>query len=144
MIEKSEIRTIEFRGEKYTACYRFWLCEDTGESFTTTESDNEFYFAITDQYRAKYGIPTIGQIREIKEKYNLSDAGLGQILGFGKNQIKSYLDGEIPTKTNGRVLSAILTPAVFSVFLDLAKNQLGEKKINRIKKNLDLISHKAD
>ena len=139
MKKMCENRTMEFRGEQYTAEYTYWLCEDTGERFTTAETDDEFYFAITGQYRAKYGIPSVDQIKEIKRKYNLTDAGLGQILGFGKNQIASYLDGEVPSKTNGRMLSALLDENVFNVFLNLSKNQLGEKKYNKIRERLQLV-----
>ena len=52
-----EKRTWNFRGEEYEYHHLSWLCEDKGESFTTDESDTAAFVQVTNQYRAKYGIP---------------------------------------------------------------------------------------
>lgn len=47
----------EFRGEKYEVNVRYYVCEDTGEEFTTTEQDTLWYNELYSQYYAKHGIP---------------------------------------------------------------------------------------
>lgn len=128
---------VVFRGDEYEYQYHYYECDKTGERFTTKELDNENTEQVYSQYRQKYGIPSVEQIKEIKAKYNLTNTKLGQILGFGENQIAHYLDGEVPSKTNGRLMMALLNPIVFSVFLNLSRNQLGEKKYNKIKEQLE-------
>ena len=51
-----EPRTWNFRGEDYEYINTAYLCEDTGEQFTTCESDDAGFLQVTNLYRAKYGI----------------------------------------------------------------------------------------
>ena len=57
-----EKRTWKFRGEEYEYLHAAWRCEDTGEQFTTDESDTAGFIQVTNQYRAKYGIPYTEEI----------------------------------------------------------------------------------
>ena len=47
----------EFRGEKYDFTYIAYRDDESGEEFTTTESDTIWYNQVTNQYREKHGIP---------------------------------------------------------------------------------------
>ena len=57
-----EKRTWKFRGEEYEFLHAAWRCEDTGEQFTTDESDTAGFIQVTNQYRVKYGIPYTEEI----------------------------------------------------------------------------------
>lgn len=37
----SEKRTLKYKGKEFTVDYEFWLCEDSGEKFTTDELDDK-------------------------------------------------------------------------------------------------------
>ena len=39
MVVKYEFRKLKFRGKSYNVVFYFYLCEDSGEQFTTTEMD---------------------------------------------------------------------------------------------------------
>lgn len=119
-----EQRTVKFRGDEYAYVYSCYECEQTKERFTTTEMDEENVQQVYRQYRTKYGIPSGEEVAELKEKYGVSAARLGLILGFGENQISNYIDGEVPNKANGKTLSAIKDPRVFMRYVELAKEQL--------------------
>ena len=60
-----EPRTWNFRGEEYAYIHTAYKCEDTGELFTTCESDDAGFLQVTNQYREKYGIPLPANITEV-------------------------------------------------------------------------------
>lgn len=128
-----EPRTVTFRGEEYSYIYSCYECEVTKERFTTTPLDEQNVQQVYDQYRAKYGIPNAEAIAALKEKYGVSAARLGLILGFGENQIGNYIDGEVPNRANGKTLAAVQDPVVFDRYLDLAKGQLKETVFLKLK-----------
>ena len=72
-----EKRTWNFRGEEYEYHHLSWLCEDTGESFTTDESDTAAFVQVTNQYRAKYGIPYTDEIVAVRSRYGISATNPG-------------------------------------------------------------------
>ena len=75
-----EKRTWNFRGEEYEYHHLSWLCEDTGESFTTDESDTAAFVQVTNQYRAKYGIPYTDEIVAVRSRYGISATKMSLIL----------------------------------------------------------------
>ena len=85
-----EKRTWLFRGETFTFNHLSWRDEESGEAFTTDESDTAGYVQVTNQYREKYGIPYTDQIVDIRKRYGLSSSKMSLILGFGANQYRRY------------------------------------------------------
>jgi hypothetical protein len=53
-IEKS---TLVFRKEKFEYNYKSYFCEDSAESFTTTELDEFNLNQVYNQYRDKHNVP---------------------------------------------------------------------------------------
>lgn len=51
-----EKREVEFRKERIEYDHRYYLCEDTGEAFTTTELDEVNVAQVYDQYCVKHRI----------------------------------------------------------------------------------------
>lgn len=58
-----EHRTWNFRGEEYDYIHTSYKCEDTGESFTTCESDDAGFLQVLKQYCEKYGISLSDEIK---------------------------------------------------------------------------------
>ena len=127
-----EKSTWQFRGEAYEYMRASWLCADTGEKFTTDETDDAGYLQVTNQYRSKYGIPYVDEIVEIRSRYGLSAAKMALILGFGINQWRAYEDGEVPSVSNGRMIRSIEDPSVFLGILSSAKHVLGDADFKKI------------
>lgn len=132
MTRKTEEIVGKFRGDSFTCRHDYWECPDTGERFTTTEDDEAWYAQLVDQYRAKYGIPSPDEIRQTRKKYGLSAAKMADILGMGINQYRLYEDGEVPSKSAGKLLRCIEDPSVFLAFIHTSRNQYSEKDYNRI------------
>ena len=133
-----EPATVKFRGEEYSYIYSYYV-EPDGQRYTTTEIDEENVRQVYDQYREKYGIPSPEEIAGIKERYGLSNAKLAAILGFGENQIANYLDGEVPSLSNGKTLAAIRNPLVMEAYVDNARDQIGDKTYGKIKERIAMM-----
>ena len=125
-------RMWKFRGEEFPYNHIAYLCEDTGELFTTDETDDQGYEQVTKQYRAKYGIPGVEEIQALRRKYNLSAAKMSLILGFGPNQYRLYEQGEVPSISNGRLIRCAENPETFRTLINCAKNQLKASDYLRI------------
>ena len=119
-----EKRTWNFRGEPFEYIHKAWLCEDSGEQFTNDESDTAAYLQVTNQYRAKYGIPFTDEIIAIRNRYGISAAKMSQILGIGINQYRLYEQGEVPNVSNGRMIRSIMNPKVMLEMVESRSEEL--------------------
>ena len=100
---KNEVREVTYRKEKFEYVAQFWVCNDTGEEFTTSEQDGASIAQVYNRYREKYGIPYVDEIVGLRKRYGLSCASMSAILGFGPNQWRLYEQGEVPSVSNGRM-----------------------------------------
>lgn len=127
-----EKRTSVFRGESYEFIHTAWRCEDTGEQFTDDACDMASYLQITNQYRAKYGIPYTDEIIAVRNRYGISAAKMSLILGIGINQYRLYEQGEVPSVSNGRMIRSIMNPKVMLEMVESSKNELSPAEYQKI------------
>lgn len=127
-----EKRTWNFRGEQYEYKHIAWLCEDSGEQFTDDESDTAGFVQVTNQYRAKYGIPYTDEIIAVRQRYGISAAKMSLILGIGINQYRLYEQGEVPNVSNGRMIRSIMNPKVMLEMVESSKNELSVSEYEKI------------
>ena len=127
-----EKRTSNFRGEQFEFEHTAWLCEDTGEQFTTDDSDTAAFVQVTNQYRAKYGIPYTDEIIDVRKRYGICAAKMSQILGIGVNQYRLYEQGEVPSVSNGRMIRSVMNPKVMLEMVESSKNEMSKSEYDRI------------
>jgi uncharacterized phage-associated protein/DNA-binding transcriptional regulator YiaG len=139
-----EPRTWNFRGEEYEYIHTAYVCEDTQEQFTTNESDDAGFLQVTNQYRAKYGIPFTDEIVATRARYGVSAAKMSAILGIGTNQWRLYESGEVPSVSNGRMIRSIMNPKVFLDLVESARQLLAEKEYNAITAKVKQVIAQSD
>jgi uncharacterized phage-associated protein/DNA-binding transcriptional regulator YiaG len=127
-----EPRTWHFRGEDYPYVSTSYRCTDTGEKFTTDDTDNAAFMQVTNQYRSKYGIPYTDEIAAIRSRYGVSASKMAVILGIGANQWRLYESGEVPSVSNGRMIRSIANPTVFLDLVEAARSELSDKEYTTI------------
>ena len=127
-----EKRTWNFRSEQYNYEHAAWLCEDSGEQFTDDSGDMAGFVQVTNQYRAKYGIPFTDEIIAVRQRYGISAAKMSLILGIGINQYRLYEQGEVPSVSNGRMIRSIMNPKVMLEMVESSKNELSQLEYDRI------------
>jgi uncharacterized phage-associated protein/DNA-binding transcriptional regulator YiaG len=119
---------LNFRKEEFEITYHHYLCEDSGEHYTTDELDRINLTQVYNRYREKYGIPFPDEIKEIREMYRISASKMSEILGFGANSYRLYEAGEIPSVANGRLILAIRHPDNFINQIEASSHLLTEKE----------------
>lgn len=136
-----------FRGEEFEVCDHYYRCETTGKEFSTTETGDITMMQLYNQYREQNDILFPEQISEIRERYGVSAARMSAILGFGPNVYKSYEKGDIPSKSNSKLINIARDPKLFfglaveSNLLSYAEHSELEKKIAQLadkQKDIDM------
>lgn len=134
---KCENSELTYRKEKFQTFQTYYVCEDTGETFTTDELDEINLKFVHNEYRLKYGIPFPDEIKSTRKKYGLSASKMAVILGFGDNQYRLYENGDMPSVANGKVLTAIKDVEFFRNLFITSINQFDEMEFVKIKQKLD-------
>lgn len=130
---------VTYRGEKYNCMYIYYQDVESGEEFTTTESDTVWFNQVTNQYRAQYGIPYTDEIIALRERYGLSATKMSTILGFGVNQYRLYEDGEVPSESNGKMIRGAMNPRVFLDLVHSSRHQLTEREYAKITARVEAV-----
>lgn len=134
----------EFRKEKYNVHVRYYVCEDTGEQFTTTAQDTLQFNDLYAQYRLKHGIPFPDEIKAIRTKYGLNYSQISRILGFGVNQYAKYEAGEVPSESNGKMISAIRDKNVLLGLLKSCKSAFLQTEYERMLASISMSDVRED
>ena len=130
--EVSTVEEHEFRKKKFSVHVRYFDCEDTGEKFTTSEQDELLFNELYSQYRVNHGIPFPEEIRAIRQRYGLNYQQMTKILGFGTNQYAQYEKGQVPSESNGKMLSAIMNRQFMLHLLEDSKAEFSEEEYNKV------------
>ncbi len=128
--------TLVFRKETFTIYYNYYLCEGSGEVFTDEALDEINVSQAYNQYREKHNLPFPDEIRETREKYDLSAFKMAEVLGFGVNAYRQYENGEVPSISNARLIQAAKDPREFWKLV-LASNALSGKMLEETKQRVD-------
>lgn len=133
---KREPAELVFRNEKYEYIYSYYVCDDTGEHFTTSELDEVNIGQVYNQYRVKYGIPFPDEIKKTRSKYGLPAIKMARILGWGDNQYRLYENGDVPSQAHGKTLAMIRVPQFFLDYVENSRNQFEEGEFERIQEKV--------
>src|SRR5690606_13344119 len=117
--------------------HKSYYCEESGESFTTTELDEFNLNQVYNQYRDKHNIPFPDQIIKLRKAYDLSASMMSKILGFGTNSYRNYEKGEVPSLVNANLINTVMNSIKsFKLLVDL-NNDLTDEEKSKILKKID-------
>lgn len=127
-----EVTSLQFRKETFQVFWHHYLCQDSGEKFTTDKLDDLNIAQIHNQYREKYRIPFPEEISQIRKIYDVSANKMSEILGLGTNAYRLYEYGEIPSVSNGRLILSIKDPSAFIRQVKASSHILSKKEVNKL------------
>ncbi|WP_367916276.1 type II toxin-antitoxin system antitoxin SocA domain-containing protein [Leadbetterella sp. DM7] len=130
---------MSFRKDTFSVLYHYY--EDMGERFTTDELDEINLKQVYNQYREKYNLPFAEEIKNIREKYQLSASKMADVLGFGANIYRQYEAGEVPSQSNARLIQLADDPGEFRKLV-LLSGALEEKEQEKVLKRVDQLIEK--
>lgn len=123
--------TVTFRKEEFNYFHLNYYCEDSGEFFTTTDLDELNLNQVYNQYRDKHNILFADEIKNIRDKYDLSANKMSQILGFGINSYRNYEKGEVPSLANANLIQTISEDS--NVFRNLVQRSNDLEESEKVK-----------
>ncbi|MGX5818095.1 hypothetical protein ACWKWU_07865 [Chitinophaga lutea] len=134
---RREPRVIEFRKEPFEITHHSYFDPIAKLPYTNAQLDSLNTSQVHNQYRQKYGIPFTEEIIALRERYGVSAAKMGAILGLGTNVYKSYEHGEIPSPSNGKLIQLAKLPDVFLELLALSRKELGDLEADKIRRKTE-------
>jgi len=134
---KRQSKSLEFRKELFDIIYHIWIDEDDNEEFTTLELDELNLAQVHNQYRSKYGIPFVDEIKSIREQYGLNASKMSEILGLGPNVYRSYENGEMPSIATGRLIQLAKDPKEFKKLIELSQNEFAPNELEKISRKVE-------
>lgn len=132
MLLIKKVATISFRKETFKYNHFNYLCEDSKESFTTTELDELNINQVYNQYRDKHNIPFPDEIKSLRKKLGLPASKISQLLGFGVNSYRNYEKGEVPSLANANLISLIASDTKAFKNLVSLNNDLSDSEKKKI------------
>ena len=124
--------SLTFRKEEFSYFSHSYVCETSGEEFTSTELDELNLLQVHNQYRDKYNLPFPSEIKSIRSKYNLPSTKMSEILGFGINSYRNYENGEVPSISNGKLIQLVEDPRKFRDMVELCDTLAYKEKLDII------------
>ena len=144
MTLQREKRKVTFRKEAFLIQYHYYLCETSGEQFTSTQLDELNTQQLYNQYRDRHNLPFPEDIRRTRETYGLSAVKMSEVLGFGVNGYRNYEQGEVPSQSNGKLIQLANDPQQFRSLLKITDALSEEAKTKLLRKIDHLIEEKEN
>lgn len=92
-------------------------CKHCGEQIWNDELDNNNLQEAYHKYRSVHGLLQPEDIKEIREKYNITQTTFAKILGFGEKTIARYETGSIQDSAQNNLMELANFPNVFEHLL---------------------------
>lgn len=126
IVEVEEQVTYKHLEVEYLSIYEY--CEDSDEYIETEDMIRTNSLSMKDAYRRKVGLLTSNDIKNIREKYGVSQKEFSEILNWGQATITRYENHQIQDKAHDDILSKIDSdPKWFLEMLERAKERISPK-----------------
>ncbi|MCY0870619.1 MAG: DUF4065 domain-containing protein [Firmicutes bacterium] len=106
---ESRIESYPIRSEEIEIEANVLICSVCGEDIFDKKLDSANMQKVYATYRAKHGLLSPDEIREIRERYGLSQRGMSRFLGWGEITLHRYESGGLPDRVHNDLLKMIST-----------------------------------
>lgn len=128
--KRSEERKV--LGEKIEIESDIAVCKKCGEELFCSELDKKNQKIAFDKYREKNNILFVEEIKEIRNKYGLTQKEISNLLGWGEITYHRYEKGSIPDRTHNNQLKLIKNPRNVKVLLKDNHENLSQDTIDKL------------
>jgi putative zinc finger/helix-turn-helix YgiT family protein len=135
--ESDNILKIKDEDIKYKE--KYYYCNNVKENncFTKNNMMFENILCAKDNYRKSHGLLTSSEIKNLRNKFNLSQAEFSFILGLGEITITRYETKQIQDVSIDQILRYVKNnPMILLEYLEKRKNRFSENRYNEIKENI--------
>ena len=135
LIPKKE--TFNVKGEAITVTCRVSVCSKCKRDVFDEEIDEKNLQLAYNEYRKRHKLLFPKEIKEIREKYGLSQRALGRLLGWGEITVNRYEQGCIQDNPHNDILEFISDPKNMLKVYEKKKHLLSSKATISLLKVID-------
>lgn len=128
--------TLTIRNEPIEIESMVEYCPTCGEFFADTEIEEENIQKVYREYRKVHGLLQPEEIKEIREKYGISQRALSRILGWGEISFHRYEAGALQDEAHNNQLFCLKDPYYFRLLFEKNKHKLAPHLIVGLEKRL--------
>ena len=136
IIEKNETFNVKATTIKVQSKVR--VCTECGVEISDMELDDATMSEVYEKYKLLNNMLTSKDIKELREKYSITQKGLALVLGFGEKTITRYENGSLQDKAHDDILKSIKEPTNFKRYWETNKNKLTNFEIDKVEAKLNL------
>ena len=127
----------EIKDENITYNKTSYYCNNKKQKFVTPDLEDINQLAIKDEYRKKHNLLTSYEIKQIRDKYSLSQSDFALILGWGEVTITRYETKEIQNEKYDSLLRKIKdNPYLLYDYFEINKDYFEQKKQIKISQKI--------
>lgn len=115
-------------------------CEKCGEELSDLELEEMRYDIAYDRYRTLKRLLFPDEIKEIREKYGLSQRAFSRVLGFGESTINRYELGALQDNANNIIIKLSEEPQNMLKLLEQNQDNLSENERKLLSARIDEIT----
>lgn len=134
------------KNESYTVCgetvdveAKVLVCGDCGEELFCEEYDSATVVSAYNEYRRRHKLLLPEEIKEIREKYGLSQRSFARLLNWGDKTIYRYENGAVQDKAHNSLLLFLRRPENMRTYLTENEVVLDEKNRRRLLHTVELL-----
>lgn len=117
-------------------CADVLICPSCGSEMYCEELDNSTLNKAYSAYRQKHFLLSPDDIKNIRDKYKLSQRALSRLLNWGDKTIYRYEQGSLQDKSHNSLLFYINNPLNLKEYLSKNETKLNDKELEKLKSTL--------
>jgi len=126
----------EIKGESINVNVNIPYCAICGSQLTDLETENEHYDSALMIYRKTHNLLIPEEIKEIRQKYNLSQRAFARALGFAEATINRYELGALQDNLHNNLLLLCKEPDNFLTIINQNKTNLSQTEYDEIENHI--------
>lgn len=137
VIEKEIVSSSTIKGQLVSYMKKIYFCEKEQEEFCTSKQMDLNLLTARDEYRKLNGLLTSKQIKQIREKYSLTQKEFSNLLGWGDITIQRYETKSIQDSSYDNLMKMCDEyPSFCLKMLEKNKHNFETTKYNLIRKKI--------
>ncbi|MEZ5357504.1 MAG: DUF4065 domain-containing protein [Candidatus Zixiibacteriota bacterium] len=129
---------IRVKGQDISIPEEYSKCNECGKLFYSMDQEERNIEKAYSIYREKNGLLTTESIKQLRERYKLSQRQFARLLGWSETIISQYESGRIPDRAHNDMLMLLQDPQNMMLLYHKNKELLKENERNRVGERIRL------
>ncbi len=133
--ELQHIKTTEdiiVKSEGINVPVEYYKCLECGAEFDDPKSKHDPLALAYKEYRRRHGMMQPKEIRELRQRYGLTQKEFCKLLGWGEATLSRYENGALQDDTHNTILQMIKDPRNLLNLIELQGNFIAEEKREKL------------